>query len=89
MSIVFRTEYYEPKLGIYVSFCSGTLEDCMTQLGYPIIGDVSQRVAKYEVSGKRKKKYKLLEVIKTLSSNELQEIRKHKLEKVKLGYKLN
>lgn len=84
MVTIFRTEYYEPKLGIWVSFWSGsTLDECMNKLGYPIIGDVPQRVAKYEKSGVRKVKYKLLEVIKQLSSDEIQQRRQIRLSKIK------
>lgn len=78
MMSIFRTEYYEPKLGIWVSFWSGTLDECMNKLGYPIVGDVPQRVAKYEKSGVRKIKYKLLEVIKQLSSDEIEQKRKER-----------
>lgn len=74
MSIIFKTEYYEPKLDKWVSFWSGTLDECMNNLGYPIVGDVSQRVVKYEKSGVRKIKYKLLEIIKQLSSDEVKEV---------------
>lgn len=84
MSIIFKTEYYEPKLDKWVSFWSGTLDECMNKLGYPIIGDVPQRVAKYEKSGVRKIKYKLLEVIKQLSSNEVKEKRKDILDKIQV-----
>ena len=38
----------------------------MNKLGYPIVGDVPQRVAKYEKSGVRKIKYKMLDIIKHL-----------------------
>lgn len=84
MSIIFKTEYYEPKLDKWVSFWSGTLDECMNKLGYPIIGDVPQRVAKYEKSGIRKIKYKLLEVIKQLSSDEVKEKRKDILDKIQV-----
>lgn len=84
MMSIFRTEYYEPKLGIWVSFWSGTLDECMNKLGYPIVGDVPQRVAKYEKSGVRKIKYKLLEVIKQLSSDEIQNKRKERLDKIQV-----
>lgn len=84
MSIIFKTEYYEPKLDKWVSFWSGTLDECMNKLGYPIIGDVPQRVAKYEKSGVRKIKYKLLEVIKQLSSDEVKEKRKDILDKIQV-----
>lgn len=84
MSIIFKTEYYEPKLGIWVSFWSGTLDECIKKLGYPIVGDVPQRVAKYEKSGVRKIKYKLLEVIKQLSSDEVKEKRKDILDKIQV-----
>ena len=84
MNIIFKTEYYEPKLGIWVSFWSGTLDECMNKLGYPIVGDVPQRVAKYEKSGVRKIKYKLLEVIKQLSSDEVKEKRKDILDKIQV-----
>lgn len=59
MSIIFKTEYYEPKLDKWISFWSGTLDECMNKL-ITIDGDVPQRVAKYEKSGVRKIKYKLL-----------------------------
>ena len=84
MSIIFKTEYYEPKLDKWVSFWSGTLDECMNKLGYPIVGDVPQRVAKYEKSGVRKIKYKLLEVIKQLSSDEIQQKRKDILDKIQV-----
>lgn len=84
MSIIFKIEYYEPKLDKWVSFWSGTLDECMNKLGYPIIGDVPQRVAKYEKSGVRKIKYKLLEVIKQLSSDEVKEKRKDILDKIQV-----
>ena len=84
MSIIFKTEYYEPKLDKWVSFWSGTLDECMNKLGYPIVGDVPQRVAKYEKSGVRKIKYKLLEVIKHLSSDEITQNRKNRLDKMQV-----
>lgn len=84
MSIIFKTEYYEPKLDKWVSFWSGTLDECMNKLGYPIVGDVPQRVAKYEKSGVRKIKYKLLEVIKHLPSDEVKEKRKDILDKIQV-----
>lgn len=56
MSIIFKTEYYEPKLDKWISFWSGTLDECMNKLGYPIIGDVQQRVAKYEKNRCKKNK---------------------------------
>ena len=84
MSIIFKTEYYEPKLDKWISFWSGTLDECMNKLGYPIVGDVQQRVAKYEKSGARKIKYKLLEVIKHLSSDEVKEKRKDILDKIQV-----
>lgn len=59
MMTIFRTEYYEPKLDKWISFWSGTLDECMNKL-ITIDGDVPQRVAKYEKSGVRKIKYKLL-----------------------------
>jgi hypothetical protein len=84
MSIIFKTEYYEPKLDKWISFWSDTLDECMNKLGYPIIGDVPQRVTKYEKSGVRKIKYKLLEVIKQLSSDEIKEKRKDILDKIQV-----
>ena len=84
MSIIFKTEYYEPKLDKWISFWSGTLDECMNKLGYPIVGDVPQRVAKYEKSGVRKIKYKLIEVIKQLSSDEIQQKRKDILDKIQV-----
>lgn len=84
MSIIFKTEYYESKLGIWVSFWSGSQDECIKKLGYPIVGDVPQRVAKYEKTGVRKIKYKLLEVIKQLSSDEIKQKRKDTLDKVQV-----
>lgn len=84
MMSIFRTEYYEPKLDKWVNFWSGTLDECMDKLGYPIVGDVPQRVAKYEKSGVRKIKYKLLEVIKQLSSDEVKEKRKDRIDKIQV-----
>lgn len=84
MSIIFKTEYYEPKLDKWVSFWSGSQDECIKKLGYPIVGDVPQRVAKYEKSGVRKIKYKLLEVIKQLSSDEVKEKRKDRLDKIQV-----
>lgn len=84
MSIIFKTEYYEPKLDKWIAFWSGSQDECMNKLGYPIIGDVPQRVAKYEKSGIRKIKYKLLEVIKQLSSDEVKEKRKDILDKIQV-----
>lgn len=81
---IFRTEYYEPKLDKWISFWSGTLDECMNKLGYLIIGDVPQRVAKYEKSGVRKIKYKLLEVIKQLSSDDVKQKRKDILDKIQV-----
>lgn len=84
MMSIFRTEYYEPKLDKWISFWSGTLDECMNKLGYPIVGDVPQRVAKYEVSGKRKLKYKLFKVIKQLSSDDVKQKRKDILDKIQV-----
>ncbi len=84
MSIIFKTEYYEPKLDKWIAFWSGTLDECMNKLGYPIVGDVPQRVAKYEKSGVRKIRYKLLEVIKYLSSDEIEQKRKERLDKIQV-----
>lgn len=83
MMSIFRTEYYEPKLGIWVSFWSGTLDECMNKLGYPIVGDVPQRIAKYDSICKRKEKFVLLEVIKYMSSDEIEQKRKERFDKVK------
>lgn len=84
MSIIFKTEYYEPKLDKWVSFWSGTLDECMNKLGYPIIGDVPQRVTKYDFIGKRKEKFVLLEVIQYMSSDEIKQKRKDRLDKIQV-----
>ena len=84
MMSIFRTEYYEPKLDKLISLWYGTLDECMNKLGYHIVDDVPQRVAKYEKSGVRKIKYKLLEVIKQLSSDEIQQNRKDRLDKIQV-----
>lgn len=84
MSIIFKTEYYEPKLDKWIAFWSGSQDECIKKLDYPIVGDVPQRVAKYEKSGVRKIKYKLLEVIKQLSSDEIEQKRKQRLDKIQV-----
>lgn len=84
MSIIFKTEYYEPKLDKWIAFWSGTLDECMNKLGYPIVGDVPQRIAKYDSIGKRKEKFVLLEVIKYMSSDEIEQKRKERLDKIQV-----
>ena len=48
MMSIFRTEHYEPKLCIWISFWSGTLDECMNKLGYPIVGDTTYSNGKNE-----------------------------------------
>lgn len=84
MGIIFKTEYYEPKLDKWIAFWSGSQDECMNKLGYPIVGDVPQRIAKYDSIGKRKEKFVLLEVIKYMSSDEIEQKRKERLDKIQV-----
>ena len=84
MSIIFKTEYYEPKLDKWIAFWYGSQDECIKKLGYPIVGDVPQRVAKYDSIGKRKEKFVLLEVIQYMSSDEIEQNRKERLDKIQV-----
>ena len=62
--IVYRCEYFEPKIDRWVRLIETTdLEEAKSLINQPIFGDPIVRVAKYEKSGVRKIKYKLLEEI--------------------------
>lgn len=62
--IVYRCEYFEPKIDKWVRLIETTdLEEAKSLINQPIFGDPIVRVAKYEKSGVRKIKYKLLEEI--------------------------
>ena len=62
--LIYRTEYYEPKLGRWVSFYeSKDIERAKENLGFPIVGNPPQRVALYERSGVRKIKYKYIRTV--------------------------
>lgn len=61
---VYRTEYYEPKLGRWVGFYEAqSVEAAKECLDTPIAGNPAQRVALYERSGVRKIKYKYIRTI--------------------------
>ena len=63
-SIVYRCEYFEPKIDRWVCLIeTKELDEAKSLLDHPIIGDPTIRVAKYEKTGVRKIKYKVLEVI--------------------------
>ena len=63
-SIVYRCEYFEPKIDRWVCLIeTKELDEAKSLLDHPIIGDPTTRVAKYEKSGVRKIKYKTLEVL--------------------------
>ena len=62
--IVYRCEYFEPKINRWVCLIeTKELDEAKSLLDHPIIGDPTTRVAKYEKSGVRKIKYKTLEVL--------------------------
>ena len=66
--LVYRTEYYEPKLFRWVSIWESTTEEGAREyLGYPIIGNPPQRVALYEKKGVRKVTYKLIRVTREIA----------------------
>ena len=60
-SIVYRAEYYEPKIDKWISIGERTSEEEASKLlDTPIAGNPKMRVQKYEKSGTRKVKYKEL-----------------------------
>lgn len=62
--IGYRCEYFEEKIDRWVCLIETTdLEEAKSLINQPIFGDPIVRVAKYEKSGVRKIKYKLLEEI--------------------------
>lgn len=62
--IVYRCEYFEPKIDRWVCLIeTKELDEAKSLLDHPIIGNPPTRVAKYEKSGVRKIKYKTLEVL--------------------------
>lgn len=62
--IVYRCEYFEPKIDRWVCLIeTKELDEAKSLLDHPIIGNPLTRVAKYEKSGVRKIKYKTLEVL--------------------------
>lgn len=65
-SIIYRVEYYEYKISKWVSYWSDKeySEELEHQFNFPIIGNPMRRIVKYEKSGVRKIKYKLIEVLK-------------------------
>ena len=62
--LIYRTEYYESKLGRWVSFYeSKSVDQAKEYLDFPIVGNPPQRVALYERSGVRKIKYKYIRTV--------------------------
>lgn len=62
--IGYRCEYFEEKIDRWVCLIeTKDLDEAKSLLDHPIIGDPTTRVAKYEKTGVRKIKYKVLEVI--------------------------
>lgn len=62
--IGYRCEYFEPRIDRWVCMIeTKDLEEAKSLLDHPIIGDPTIRVAKYEKTGVRKIKYRVLEVI--------------------------
>nr|WP_314098100.1 hypothetical protein [uncultured Lachnoanaerobaculum sp.] len=62
--IGYRCEYFEEKIDRWVCFIeTKDLDEAKSLLDHPIIGNPPTRVAKYEKTGVRKIKYKVLEVI--------------------------
>ena len=63
--IGYRCEYFEEKIDRWICLIETTdLEEAKSLLNLPIFGNPVTRVAKYEKTGVRKIKYKVLEVIK-------------------------
>lgn len=61
---IYRAEYYEPKIGRWVSFYeSSEIEKCRSYLDLPIVGNPDKRLAEYEKSGIRKIKYQFVKTI--------------------------
>jgi len=61
---VFRTEYYESKIGKWIALYEGfDLNHAMLNLDTPITGNPSKRVAEYNKTGIRKIKYSLVRVV--------------------------
>lgn len=61
---IYRTEYYEEKIGKWISIWTTTdVYEAMEYITTPIIGNPLVRVAKYEKTGIRKIKYKYLETV--------------------------
>ena len=62
--IGYRCEYFEEKIDRWVCLIeTKDLDEAKSLLDHPIIGNPPTRVAKYEKTGVRKIKYKVLEVI--------------------------
>ena len=62
--IGYRCEYFEEKIDRWVCLIeTKDLDEAKSLLDHPIIGNPPTRVAKYEKTGVRKNKYKVLEVI--------------------------
>ena len=68
--IGYRCEYFEPRIDRWVCLIeTKDLDEAKSLLDHPIIGDPTTRVAKYEKTGVRKIKYKVLEVIEVKNHN--------------------
>ena len=62
--MVYKCEYYESKIGGWVEYYSSIdIESAKKELNSYITGNPKKRLAKYEKSGVRKIKYKLLYVV--------------------------
>ena len=68
--IGYSSEYFEPRIDRWVCLIeTKDLDEAKSLLDHPIIGDPTTRVAKYEKTGVRKIKYKVLEVIEVKNHN--------------------
>ena len=68
---VYRAEYYEPKLGKWISYYENSdVEKVKSNKDAPIIGNPKIRVAEYTVSGVRKPSYKFVKLVESVEYKE-------------------
>lgn len=62
--IIYRCEYFDTRFGTWICMVETLdVDKAKSFLNTPMYGDPSTRLVKYEKSGVRKIKYKLLEVL--------------------------
>ena len=86
-TIVYRAEYYEPKLGKWVSYYeNNSLDSVKSNLDNPIVGDPRRRIAQYERSGVRKPSYKFVKEVDTTLEEDMKYYPQD-YDKIELEYK--